>query len=571
MLFAYIDSNGNEVPIPSVDALALRIELGAINEHTELYDAQADQWGPAHTHEIFHTLSRAAEEGDQGFVAPPPPVPAAEEPAPAAEEAPAAEAAPAPDPEPVVEAAEPAEAEAEEEDTDPMMGLTVAEALPEPEEEEDEAAEGAQPDAGLTLAEPEPADPEPDAAFDFTEDGPDDPSDATAGDAGDGLDLAEPDGGSFDFGDLGGGLQVEQSFEAPDEDGGMMDFGGDGGFGGGLEQPMEFDAGAAGDGGMGQGLNLEQPMSEFDAAAPPSWMDSAEGDDGEDVMDFSSIAAESGEPAAPGAAQRRAPKDRPSPPKFKRRRSLVGPIVGVVVLAAIGVGGYVAWPIVQARLDARGTPDDPQVVLPPLAEALVPAMEQAVDGALTATFAQARSTASGGPAAVPDNWLSGHYFANASQYGGVEPFWNGVGDELDAVQDIDAETFLTALEAQLASTGLSEEDRAAVRTRVQAGFRAGSPARRQTLALVSGLVDAALAMHAFLVANEAQIDYTPASIATTDPVLEASPSTPEIGDAMEARIDAVIDALDVLDYLEAVTADGLWDAVRRRVREVGVL
>jgi hypothetical protein len=73
MRFAYIDSNGNEVPIPSVDALALRIELGAIGRETALYDAQADQWGPAHTHEIFHSLSRAADDGQ--FVAPPPPVP----------------------------------------------------------------------------------------------------------------------------------------------------------------------------------------------------------------------------------------------------------------------------------------------------------------------------------------------------------------------------------------------------------------------------------------------------------------------------------------------------------------
>ena len=62
MRFAYMDSQGNEVPIPSVDALALRIELGAISADTELYDAQADRWGPAQTHDIFHTLSRDAEE-----------------------------------------------------------------------------------------------------------------------------------------------------------------------------------------------------------------------------------------------------------------------------------------------------------------------------------------------------------------------------------------------------------------------------------------------------------------------------------------------------------------------------
>ena len=72
MRFAYIDSQGNEVPIPGVDALALRIELGAIGPETQLYDAQADRWGPATTHEIYHSLQR--ESGvEEGFVAPPPP------------------------------------------------------------------------------------------------------------------------------------------------------------------------------------------------------------------------------------------------------------------------------------------------------------------------------------------------------------------------------------------------------------------------------------------------------------------------------------------------------------------
>ena len=87
MRFAYIDSQGNEVPIPSIDALALRIELGAVGPDTELYDAQADHWGPAHTHEIFHSLSRDAEE--EGFMAPPPPAAVAP---PTSDSAPEAEA-----------------------------------------------------------------------------------------------------------------------------------------------------------------------------------------------------------------------------------------------------------------------------------------------------------------------------------------------------------------------------------------------------------------------------------------------------------------------------------------------
>ena len=38
MRFVYIDSQGREVPIPTVEALALRIELGAITEATRFYD-----------------------------------------------------------------------------------------------------------------------------------------------------------------------------------------------------------------------------------------------------------------------------------------------------------------------------------------------------------------------------------------------------------------------------------------------------------------------------------------------------------------------------------------------------
>ena len=71
--FLYIDSKGKEVPIPSVDALALRIELGAVTESTQFYDSAADRWAPAGEHEVFRSLQREAQEKSAGFVAPPPP------------------------------------------------------------------------------------------------------------------------------------------------------------------------------------------------------------------------------------------------------------------------------------------------------------------------------------------------------------------------------------------------------------------------------------------------------------------------------------------------------------------
>ena len=94
MRFVYIDSQGREVPIPTVEALALRIELGAITDTTRFYDPAADLWAPAGEHEIFRSLTRELELKSEGFVAPPPATPAASPPdvpdAPVAEPPPAA-------------------------------------------------------------------------------------------------------------------------------------------------------------------------------------------------------------------------------------------------------------------------------------------------------------------------------------------------------------------------------------------------------------------------------------------------------------------------------------------------
>jgi capsid protein len=72
------------------------------------------------------------------------------------------------------------------------------------------------------------------------------------------------------------------------------------------------------------------------------------------------------------------------------------------------------------------------------------------------------------------------------------------------------------------------------------------------------------------VVNEANIDYVPASSMTADPVLEARAATPQIRQGLESWIARVTDALDAIDYLNLVTADGLWANVLGRVQDVGV-
>jgi hypothetical protein len=99
MRFAYIDSQGNEVNIPSVDALRLRIELGAIVDDTVFHDSNTGRWAPASEHEIYRTLRRELHDLEAVGFAPPPPVPDPEpEPVPATPDRDSEPASATPDP-----------------------------------------------------------------------------------------------------------------------------------------------------------------------------------------------------------------------------------------------------------------------------------------------------------------------------------------------------------------------------------------------------------------------------------------------------------------------------------------
>lgn len=581
MRFAYIDSNGNEVPIPSVDALALRIELGAITESTQLYDAQADEWGPAHTHEIFHTLSRDVA-GDEGFVAPPPVAPpSTPPPSTPAPEAPSAEA-PAPE--------------------SPEEQLPLAGSFP-GEGQEDTASEAASNEEfedgafGLTLAPVEdeaddaPAVEDAAPAGDMTDDGEDDGlagldlAPAASSQDDEPMDLASPkespadEGAVFDFGGMEDGLELEEAFEAPDEE--PMDLappagGGDLDGGMELETSMEFDTGGF-DAGDDSSLDLETPMSEFSPEEPPSWMEEDEAASGGDVLDFSSVSA-TADTATEGDVplrDRRTPRNKPSPPKHRKQRNLAPAIVATVLLLAVGIGGYVAWPLVSDRLASSGEPDVPEVVLPALDQELMPVMREASADALAAVFEEARQawTGSSPVQEPPAEWLEGIYLANAGDYPAAEEFWSGMGDFMDRVRGIDLATFDAVLGAELQARGLPGAQMAAIRERADSGFVAATPERAAVYDRFEELIDASLALHTFLVANQEQIEYAPAAAVITDPVLEVDPASEEIRDAMEGLLDEVLASLNALQALgspEGVTAEGLRSALRARIQEEGV-
>ncbi|HSW28065.1 MAG TPA: hypothetical protein VLH75_01110 [Longimicrobiales bacterium] len=575
MRFAYIDSQGNEVSIPSVDALALRIELGAIGPDTDLYDAQADRWGPAQTHEIFHTLSRNLG-GEGGFVAPPPPVaPPPDEPAP-----PPPAPRPAEPPPHLRDEFMPMEEPAPETGTpdftlapSPSAGgagdfgldLDLTPAAPPPAAAAPAAApKAAEAEAGL-LDFSMPAEPEPEKKAKKKEE------------------EAQP--GSFDF---GGGLELAPDpFAAPEPSA--------------APPAMDFSPGS---GVGGSTMDLEPAMSDFTRQSPPAWM-REEGpaaktepapEDG--ALDVARRPAAGGEAAAPrrrsaGAAaaaassqgaeeeqsesgERPAPRNRPSPPKRTRSRPLAPLILGVVGLAVVGGGGFFGWKAFQGRRAAQAaeeaTPALPPVTIPSIPAELLPRMRDVGELALGDMLVELGTSQSALAIPVEPNrdWLAGIYLADASRFKDVQAFWEGIGTFVDQVRDSDTRVFHERYQARLAELGVAADTAAILLERADSGFLSTREDRFEAYALMGDLVTAALDLHEFLLVNEAKIEYAPAAGGVSrDPVLEAVPATKELGEEMWDRVDRITAALDAMGTLDKVTTERLTAVLFDRIRRAG--
>jgi hypothetical protein len=338
---------------------------------------------------------------------------------------------------------------------------------------------------------------------------------------------------------------------------------------------MEFSA--RGVESTGGDLLLETPMSEFRPDAPPGWMEEPTRE--EDVLDFSSVSAQTAaeDEKAPiasrsaPAAERRVPKDRPSAPKFKRRRSMSGPIVLVVLLLAVGVGGYVGWPILSARLAQPEVPERPVVVMPPISPELLPRMQALTADAVADVVRGAdESTAADGPPEPAQEWLSGVYLGNASQFASIEAFWEGIDRFVTQLRTGEWRSYHDALVARVAGAGVTPEDAAIIMERADSGFVAAQDARLQAYDAMERLAIAALDLHDFLLLNEESIEYRPANASTADPVLEAVPATPALGDQMWDMVDEITESLDALGSLDRVTRARLTAAMQERLQEVGI-
>jgi hypothetical protein len=410
----------------------------------------------------------------------------------------------------------------------------------------------------------------------------DDPSEPAPAEA---ADAPAEEGGSFDFGDVGM-LEVEADGDDEEESKGAADGGME------LEQPlsgaMDFSPAAGDAETFGGGLDLESPMSDFGTEDSPAWMeqdgpaaDSGAADEGDpDAMDFQSPAAEAtaGEASGDESPRREAPepRSRPSPPR-RRRRKLMPMVMGVVVVGAIGAGGYFAWPLVDEWMNRPKPevvpPGPPAVVIPDIPPELLPTMRDLAEAALSdLTDALAGMQGQFDLAVEPRNdWLSGSYLGTASQFEDVEQYWLGIEAFVDHVREVDAQVFHDMYVARVEAAGIVGDTATMLIERADSGFVAARDKRFEAYNQMDDLINAALELHVFLLDNEADITYEPAAGGLSrDPVLEAVPSSEALGGEMWAMVSNITDALDSLGTLNRVTTERIMAVLFDRIRGAGV-
>ena len=106
--------------------------------------------------------------------------------------------------------------------------------------------------------------------------------------------------------------------------------------------------------------------------------------------------------------------------------------------------------------------------------------------------------------------------------------------------------------------------------RADSGFVAARGGRLEAYGLMDDLINASLDLHTFLLDNEENITYQPASAGMSDPVLEAVPSTEALGEQMWSQMDGITDALARLGTLDRVTRERLFAVLFDRIRRAGI-
>jgi hypothetical protein len=281
----------------------------------------------------------------------------------------------------------------------------------------------------------------------------------------------------------------------------------------------------------------------------------------ESVEDAEGGASEPGDEETEFAPVPLPPRSAPPQRKLTRARTPGAErIVGVAALVVVvGAALFFGWRFAAPALGVGGF-GEPEIVLPPLEQELVPRMRQ-LAGRASGRMAQDMLTLPE-RAAIPgdpsEDWLAGIYLAGASGYPGIPAYWEAVAEWVAASRTAENALFREALQAQLDTANLAASDAEAIRDRALAGFQAAGSDRRIVYEQMQEVAERALVLHEFLVANEDQVTYEPAgSGVSRDPALEAVPATPALGDEMWEMVGSITNAMDALGYLDRIETERL--------------
>lgn len=595
MRFSYIDSQGKEIEVDSIESLALRIELGAVEPDTRLYDAVADRWAPAEEHPVFRSLSRGEEVTEDDIV----PIGAGEEPeaeadgeeaaAEAAEAEPEEEAAEA-EPEEVAAEAEPEPSEGGEDEED-SLGLDFQVTMADDEDDGPAEEEGLPGDEAPGDAEPaeEPAGTDDEGFPDFdlgtveldedeVEAGVDDEAPAEPTDPGEPEDVEDVEDITPEWAED----EAPAASAAADvpEPGPMWE---------GDEQEEALEAEGAG---PGEEQSQELPPWAQEA---PAWDDDEESE--EPVPDGAEAPGgrAAGEAAAETAdepdhpdrdSERRAVPARPAHwderIRARERRQRLMRLGGLGLAVAVVAAG-IAWVVGVAGFGgglrdpggAEAEASSPIPVLPPdLRATLNRAGDRAWSDAVSAALEQNR------PLDVaeepPDAWLEGHYLANAGEYPAVEAYWRGIDGFVSAVLADAESAFPRMLRARLEEAATEEGSAAAgeVERLLDVGrqeLELSAARRAAAVGSVAGVAEAAVELHRLLVQREDEIAYEPANApgVSRDPVLEAVPETEALKAEMNAGLDRVLEHIEESRMSRPITTAGLVEVVASQLRPAG--
>lgn len=384
--------------------------------------------------------------------------------------------------------------------------------------------------------------------------------------------------GSVGFGGFGGLLTdddegEEEAEEAPAAAGGELGVEG-AVVGAGYDAPVHGDTDPLTISGGLDGMDMEQPLSDL-PLDQGDWME-PEPVSKEDFPADPPTPRE--RPHGGDDEQENPPRARPAPRPERKQSSGIPAllVLGTVVLLLVG-GGWFGWNFFRNRKAAQASaPEeiDPPVTIPTIPAELEPRLRAVAAAAKTDWLSSLRTqipSERGLPIEPAREWLGGSYLADASAHASVGEYWGALRDYLVDIQARDEEMFVAFFRARLDSAAVTGPEAETLSNRARAGFQAARPDRRVPYRQLGAVIDAAMGLHEFLVTNEDEIEYDPAAGGSSrDPVLEAVPATPELGEAMWARVDQITESLDGLGALDRVTTERLLNLFVDRLGAVEI-